>query len=324
MKVNPLRIRYQQRKTIFCCLCVAVLYTACNQITANKKFEGIILDTVKMQIQNENLKITPKLLGMRSEMLTTPFKPVGFDTVHIGNNVYYIIEGDLLISASELQKRLAKTRHAQKNFAQPQHLLTEKAIIKFDLPTNDTVKWRKFPITYCIDRASFSSVANGYNRVKTSVQQAVIDWENVCGVKFVYHSELDGRPGLILGKDIDFIISYKAITSDNYVSTSFFPEDPQNLRMLLVYAAYWNTPYNPVGVFRHELGHVLGFRHEESINSPDIPSYCRQTPTPGQTSIGIRYDNVSVMHYYCGGNGTLELNFSDNDKLAFAMIYPKY
>jgi len=29
----------------------------------------------------------------------------------------------------------------------------------------------------------------------------------------------------------------------------------------------------------------------------------------------INYDRVSVMHYYCGGNGTRTLDFSSNDKI---------
>ncbi|MDB5131235.1 MAG: hypothetical protein JWR02_984 [Mucilaginibacter sp.] len=252
----------------------------------------------------------------------------GFDTVHLHGTIYYIIEGDLLVTAEQLNDRLAKDSARQKIVAdttrkQPKHLFEQQTIIEFNTITLDTVKWTKFPIRFCIDKHSFATQAGGYDKVSASMRQAALDWQAMCGVKIVYVEALDDQVGIAAGADVDFVVSYKNFDNSGYVATSFFPEDPVSKRVLLVYPSYWTTAYDQVGVFRHEFGHIFGFRHEETANSPAVPTFCKQTPSPNQTSVGVSYDRVSVMHYYCGGNGTRSLDFSANDKLTFPLIYPK-
>lgn len=73
--------------------------------------------------------------------------------------------------------------------------------------------------------------------------------------------------------------------------------------------------FDKTGVLRHELGHVLGYRHEHIGNVPGCNtegvSWERLTP----------YTPNSVMHYFCGGAGSFDLSLRDLDKAGHRCLY---
>ena len=82
----------------------------------------------------------------------------------------------------------------------------------------------------------------------------------------------------------------------------------------------------PVGVFRHELGHINGFRHEHiRAVEPD----CREGPVvctrDGATCQGAEYlteyDVESVMHIPCGGVSVTSWEISELDGVGARILY---
>jgi hypothetical protein len=76
--------------------------------------------------------------------------------------------------------------------------------------------------------------------------------------------------------------------------------------------------FNRVGVLRHELGHVLGFRHEH-IRS-EAPAACPGEPLFGTTPL-TEYDPRSVMHYFCGNVGSDDLDITEVDREGARKLY---
>jgi hypothetical protein len=79
-----------------------------------------------------------------------------------------------------------------------------------------------------------------------------------------------------------------------------------------------------VGTLRHELGHVLGFRHEHPW--APLRGGCNEDPTDVPTDITGRrltpYDQVSVMHYLdCGGVAGIDYTLSIQDGIGARKIY---
>src|SRR5262249_10564641 len=78
-----------------------------------------------------------------------------------------------------------------------------------------------------------------------------------------------------------------------------------------------NSPnVTTVGVFRHELGHILGLRHEQVR----VATSC--APEGGTWRGVTAYDHASVMHYpWCNGVLTSDLSITDLDSAGIQQLY---
>jgi Matrixin len=265
-----------------------------------------------------------------------------FDTVQIASKIYFLTEGDILLTEDELRNRLfTQSKYAllaKKKFKDNFNIAKidsskpiiinkdfQEIIISFDPVKNENIKWSNFPIRFCINKSSFNVVPNGYETIKENFNKAIQDWTNLCNVKFEYVDEADNSSNAET-YHLDFILTYHySDASTDYVATSFYPNDSPDKRILFVFPKYWNTDYDKVGVFRHEIGHILGFRHEQTSTSDLVPIDCRRRYSePLTPSFAVtEYDQESVMHYFCGGNGTRTMQFSAYDTVGITAIYPK-
>ena len=107
-------------------------------------------------------------------------------------------------------------------------------------------------------------------------------------------------------------------TGGEFIAAAFFPNNPKDRRQLIVDPSYYTTTFDSVGVFRHELGHVLGFRHEH-IRS-EAPPTCPNEPLFDAKNLG-KYDPQSVMHYFCGQVGSTTLRITDLDRTGSQQVY---
>jgi hypothetical protein len=71
-------------------------------------------------------------------------------------------------------------------------------------------------------------------------------------------------------------------------------------------------------VLRHELGHVLGFRHE--LIRSGAPAVCPKEPLWDARPL-TDYDPQSVMHYFCGGVGSSSLRITELDRVGAQQVY---
>jgi hypothetical protein len=250
-----------------------------------------------------------------------------FDTLKINGVVYFFYQGDLLLEEKEfkrflLQELLQLTMHKYQKI----HKEEQKLVITYDPIKEDTIKWKNFPIRFSIKKSSFKKIPGGYEIIKSNFKKAIADWVGVSKVRFDYIEAADVATE-ISSYRLDFYVEYIEPTSRlPHIAIAFYPNDPENMRVLRVLPSYWKSDKDKIGIFRHEIGHILGFRHEHAAYINLAPLECRQyfpeDPLPSKP-VTITYDTLSVMHYFCGNAGTKEMKFSKNDSLGIIAVYGK-
>jgi hypothetical protein len=236
--------------------------------------------------------------------------------IEVDGETFWRVEGDVLLDKRELR-----------TYAQEREALEAARAAKKDLPlvvnvTQDgrIVRWAPgVELSYAVLRKTFAIGDDaGYELVVESIAKATADWEATCGVKFVYKPEFDKsdsmRPAgaMFVVRELD--------AKGQFIAAAFFPTDPPSRRRVLIDPSFYSAklPFNRVGVLRHELGHVLGFRHEH-IRSGKPPG-CPDEDTYGTINL-TDYDPQSVMHYFCGGLGSKDLAITAKDASASQQVY---
>jgi hypothetical protein len=155
-----------------------------------------------------------------------------------------------------------------------------------------------------------------YEEVAQNMQLAAVAWEEICGIDFEYRDELDSSTSL-RPEGVVFPVRYIS-AGGAFVAASFFPTDPPKRRRLLIDPSYFTTSFDHVGVLRHELGHILGFRHEHIRSG--APRVCPDEDITETINL-TDYDPKSVMHYFCGGLGSRTLAITDVDRTGAQLVY---
>jgi len=170
-------------------------------------------------------------------------------------------------------------------------------------------------LTYCI--------SNRFKDLKPVIERALntaaSDWMSSGNLNFIYVPEADEKCDDRKGPPTLFKISINTSRRYPYAGRAFFPYDERNT--VTFKKSYVEGDYNRLlRLARHELGHVLGLRHEH-IRSEN-PN--RENCSEDELFAGITdYDSASVMHYSsCGGTGTIEL--SEKDHEGIALLYNSY
>ena len=248
--------------------------------------------------------------------------------VQIDSESFYLVEGDLLLDEDELMVYALQQeglRSIQALGITPGNL--GLAIIAEQPPmaaligitqAGKIVRWKEgLVLTYCVLRDTFLDQVR-YEQVRANMQQATTDWERVCGIKFEYRSDLDGSRGT---QNPGVLFTVRGIDAGGqFIASAFFPNDPPSRRRVLIDPSYFDPTlrFNKVGVLRHELGHVLGFRHEHIRSG--APAACPDEPLFGTTPL-TAYDPQSVMHYFCGGVGSTDLALTNLDRIGSQKVY---
>jgi hypothetical protein len=229
-------------------------------------------------------------------------------TVDVDGTPFYVAEGDLLLHESELPSYLPHAANVE-----PPNVRAgsaDRGLLGIVADDGTIVRWPPgFVLTYRVLRSSFEE--DECVQVQANMASAARDWEATCGVAF---RELQDTGG-----DAVFTVrGYDA--GGRFIAASFFPNSPSERRLLLVDPSYFSPSlgFDTVGVLRHELGHVIGFRHE-MIRS-GAPPVCPKESLEGTIDL-TRYDPRSVMHYFCGGVGSRDLKITELDREGSQKVY---
>lgn len=262
------------------------------------------------------------------EGLRTGLKKVTIEEEN-GPQEYYIAEGDTLLDEDQLaiyafnRERVEAARLAM-GTADAAGLgiaglaETNMQALVGVIQGGRHVRWKPgVSLSYRVVQHTFTSLER-YTNVVDAMQQATQAWQNTCGVKFEHRSDLDTAGGIGPAEALFAVREIDAF--GHFIAAAFFPNDPANRRRILIDPSFFapTLTFNRTGVLRHELGHVLGFRHEH-IRS-NAPPACPDEPLFDTANL-TQYDPQSVMHYFCGGVGSPELSITPLDRTGSRSIY---
>ncbi|MEO5666514.1 MAG: matrixin family metalloprotease, partial [Bdellovibrionota bacterium] len=154
-------------------------------------------------------------------------------------------------------------------------------------------------------------------RILQALDHAMRDWESAAGVTFVHLAEEDDHCD---SANPRVLFNIEPSINEAFLAAAFFPSYPRNERHLIVDQSSFDfDDVGLAGIVRHELGHVLGFRHEHISADSDM-----SCPEDASFKPLTSYDRKSVMHYpQCGGeNDIRNLVLTDFDRKGSAIVYP--
>jgi hypothetical protein len=174
---------------------------------------------------------------------------------------------------------------------------------------------RAVNLTYCVSSASFGS---RYSTVVNAMASAAGAWESTgARINFIHASSYDSN---CTASQTGVWFDVRQVNSGGqYLARAFFPNSARSSRNVLIDTSAFGSisPWTLTGVLRHELGHVLGFRHEHTRLSS---TGCYEDANwRALTS----YDSKSVMHYpQCNGTQTGDLVLTSLDVSGIKALYP--
>jgi hypothetical protein len=223
----------------------------------------------------------------------------------------YLVEGDILLSRSELETYLKGLRTPQANQVSSDELIVNLIGGRLDYLAAPARR----RMTYHVQANTFPNIGAA-DAAGKNFADAAAEWQGACpecAISFVELSQAEVSSGNVRPT---FVVKYENVAGGP-IARAFFPSSPNDDRQVVVFPSYFDPAmeFDRVGVMKHEIGHILGYRHEHIRNIPGCSTegnnYKPLTP----------YTPNSVMHYFCGGAGSLDLIIRESDKSGHRCLY---
>jgi hypothetical protein len=152
-------------------------------------------------------------------------------------------------------------------------------------------------VTYCVSDAFGAQKQT----IVDAMRHAANAWMNVAAVRFVYVPSEDGACTITNAR---VWMDVQPVTNKPYVAKAPFPNQGRGSRSILINTdqIFNRQSATPAGALRHELGHVLGLRHEHEhpLNTRVAGPLCIRGLRDVRSVTAC--DRYSVMGYQiCGG-----------------------
>ena len=173
-------------------------------------------------------------------------------------------------------------------------------------------KWSdtaKLNITYCIS----TNFGSNRTRMVNAMNAATAKWESLGNVNFVHVTSQDSNCN---ASNQNVVFDVRQVSGQSYLARAFFPSSSRSSRNVLVdTSSFGNVGWPLENIIGHELGHVLGFRHEHT--RPEAGTCFEDNNWRALTP----YDSASIMHYpQCNGTSN-NLNWSTRDAQGIVALY---
>ena len=234
-------------------------------------------------------------------------------------NTFYVVEGDLPVSEKELRERyeMLQAGITSLHVSEAYDLGDQKSIVNQHNGSDDV--WTAAEaknLTYCVS----TNFGSNYLRAIAEMEIAANEWEKHADVDFIYVPGHDGNCS-----NANNAVSFAVRSWNSGGGCAFFPsgEGCVDRTLVMNYTDFDTNPsysdFSTIGVYKHELGHILGLRHEHIRYSPcqwESTDYRALSP----------YDSDSVMYYpWCSGSTNEgDLVITDLDSLGVDEIYPRF
>lgn len=237
-------------------------------------------------------------------------------TRHFEGAEIYVIEGDLAVTRDELHAEYLRLVEGttQHNRDLRDGIARSTSAATINVYNGAIDRWPHNAarnLTYCVSD-EFGGLKS---RALTEMAQAGAGWEAVAEVDFRY---VPGHDANCTGNNAGVTFAVRPWTDNG--ACAFFPHGYGCVArtVLMNFNAFNGGNITSLGAFRHELGHVLGLRHEH-VRVPSAFCYEDSNWAPLTT-----YDSASVMHYpWCpGGTNTGDYVITALDAAGVASIYP--
>ena len=262
--------------------------------------------------------------------VAAPWDDAAFDTLLAGlpqvnfddngtQRRFYVWEGDLLLDRENVRASLYAAKQKATPARNSSELLVQ--VRDDDLPGH----WPRpdRALTYAVDCTGLA--ADQCTALTSAMTAATADWVKACARCGLSFRRVEAPPGSKPGEIATggapagpasprFIVRYQP-DEWGYVALAFFANDPTYKRYLSVTPGYFITSFDRTGVLRHEIGHVLGYRHEHNRAA----SGCLFEDSKWRPLTA--YDPKSVMHYFCGGGGTKLMQLTATDIAGHQQLY---
>ncbi|APR77316.1 Bacterial leucyl aminopeptidase [Minicystis rosea] len=195
------------------------------------------------------------------------------------NDGAYLVEDDIGVHDE------ASLREYHAEHTQPGALIVNRRDDGADDRWSET---QKMNITYCVS----PRFGARHDEVASAMVTAAADWSRAAEVRFVHRSQEDRTCN---SDNENVLFQVVPAYGTTYNGRSFYPSlATRGMHELFVDLdnVADAAPKTLTGVLRHELGHVLGFRHEHT--RPEANGLCVERP---EWRALTPYDARSVMHY---------------------------